>query len=196
MIGFTAILIVVLLAVILVQIGKVSELAAAIRGEEEVAEQSNNRTGFYFLVFLIAFLVYCGYSAYLYKDKMLGYGPHASASAHGVDLDSIFNVTLVFTSIVFVLTHIALFWFSYKYREDKERKATFFPHSTQLEIVWTVIPSIVLIFLVVRGLNVWNKTMADVDPEEDHIEIEATGYQFAWDIRYPGYIIFIFLISE
>ena len=28
--------------------------------------------------------------------------------------------------------------------------------------------------------------MPDVDPNEDFTEIEATGYQFAWDIRYPG----------
>ncbi len=186
MIGLIAILIVVLLAVIVVQLGRVSELSAKIRGEEEVEFQKNNRTAFYMLVFLVVFLVFCVYSAIVYKDVMLGYGPHTSASAHGIELDSIFNVTLFFTGIVFVLTHIALFWFSYKYREDKNRKATFFPHSTKLEVIWTVIPSIVLIFLVVRGLNVWNIVMSDVDPEEEHIEIEATGYQFAWDIRYPG----------
>ena len=186
MIGLIALLIVVLLAVIVVQLGRVSELSAKIRGEAEVEEQKNNRTAFYMLVFLVVFLIFCVVSAWMYKDRMLGYGPHASASAHGIELDSIFNVTLFFTGIVFVLTHIALFWFSYKYREDRDRKATFFAHSTKLEIIWTVIPSIVLIFLVVRGLNVWNNVMADVDPEEDHIEIEATGYQFAWDLRYPG----------
>ena len=186
MIGLIALLIVVLLAVIVVQLGRVSELSAKIRGEAEVEEQKNNRTAFYMLVFLVVFLIFCVVSAWMYKDRMLGYGPHASASAHGLELDSIFNVTLFFTGIVFVLTHIALFWFSYKYREDRDRKATFFAHSTKLEIIWTVIPSIVLIFLVVRGLNVWNNVMADVDPEEDHIEIEATGYQFAWDLRYPG----------
>ncbi len=186
MIGLVAILIVILLAVIVVQLGRVSELSAKIRGEQEVELQKNNRTGFYMLVFLVAFLVFCVYSAYAYKDVMLGYGPHGAASEHGAELDSIFNVTLFFTGIVFVLTHIALFWFSYKYRQDNNRKATFFSHSTKLEIIWTVIPSIVLIFLVVRGLNVWNIVMADVDPEEEHIEIEATGYQFAWDIRYPG----------
>ena len=186
MIGLVAILIVILLGVILVQLGRVSELAAKIRGEEEVYLQQNNRTGFYFLVFLVVFLVFCVVSAWLYKDRMLGYGPHASASSHGLELDSIFNVTLFFTGIVFVLTHIALFWFSYKYKEDKNRPSTFFVHSTKLEIFWTVIPSIVLIFLVVRGLNVWNNVMADVGEDEDYIEIEATGYQFAWDIRYPG----------
>ena len=114
MIGLVAILIVILLGVILVQLGRVSELAAKIRGEEEVYLQQNNRTGFYFLVFLVVFLVFCVVSAWLYKDRMLGYGPHASASSHGLELDSIFNVTLFFTGIVFVLTHIALFWFSYK----------------------------------------------------------------------------------
>lgn len=186
MIGLVAILIVVLLAVIVVQLGRVSELSAKIRGEEEVEAQKNNRTAFYMLVFLVVFLVFCVYSAWMYKDVMLGYGPHESASAHGIELDSLFNITLFFTGIVFVLTHIALFWFSYKYREDKNRKATFFVHSTKLEVIWTVIPSIVLIILVVKGLNTWNLVMADVGPDEDHIEIEATGYQFAWDLRYPG----------
>lgn len=186
MIGLVAILIVILLAVIVVQLGRVSELSAKIRGEEEVEAQKNNRTAFYMLIFLVVFLIFCVVSAYMYKDKMLGYGPHGAASAHGVDLDSLFNITLFFTGIVFVLTHIALFWFSYKYREDKDRPATFFPHSTKLEIIWTVIPSFVLIFLVVRGLNVWNTVMADVDPEEDYIEVEATGSQFMWELRYPG----------
>lgn len=186
MIGLVAILIVILLAVIVVQLGRVSELSAKIRGEEEVEMQKNNRTGFYMLVFLVVFLVFCITSAWMYKDVMLGYGPHSAASAHGGELDSLFNITLFFTGIVFVLTHIALFWFSYKYRDNKDRKATYFVHSTKLEVVWTVIPSIVLIFLVVRGLNTWNNVMADVDPEEEHIEIEATGYQWAWEIRYPG----------
>ena len=186
MIGLIAILIVILLAVIVVQIGRVSELAAKIRGEQEVYLQKNNRTGVYLVIFMVGFLIFCVVSAYIYKDRMLGYGPHEAASAHGIDLDSLFNLTLFFTGIVFVLTHIALFWFSYKYREEPGRKAYFFVHSTKLEVFWTVIPTIVLFFLVVRGLNVWNNTMSDISPGEEHIEIEATGYQFAWDIRYPG----------
>jgi len=186
MTGLIVILTIVLLAVIVVQIGKLSEIAAKIRGEEEVELQKNNKQGVWMVVFLIGFLIFCVYSAWLYKDRMLGYGPHEAASAHGGSLDGLFNMTLFFTGIVFVLTHIALFWFSYKYREDKSRIAYFFPHSTKLEIIWTVIPTFVLVFLVVKGLMVWNNAMADIGPDEDHIEIEATGYQFAWDLRYPG----------
>jgi cytochrome c oxidase subunit 2 len=41
-------------------------------------------------------------------------------------------------------------------------------------------------FLVVRGLVAWNKVMADVDETEEVMEIEATGAQFLWYLRYPG----------
>ncbi len=186
MTGLVIVAIFILLAVILVQIGRLTEVAAVIRGEENVAMATNNRNAVYMLIFLVVFLIYCVASAWFYKDRMLGYGPHTAASAHGGQLDSIFNTTLFFTGIVFVITHIALFWFAYKYREDKNRIAYFFPHSTFLEVIWTAIPTVVMAILVVRGLIVWNATMADVAPEEEHIEIEATGSQFLWEIRYPG----------
>jgi len=186
MTGLVILAIVILLAIIMVQLGKLSEVSAVIRGEELVEHQQNNRTAFYMLIFLVVFLIFCVASAWMYKDRMLGYGPHESASAHGGDLDSLFNVTLFFTGIVFVITHIALFWFSYKYKEDKNRIAYFFPHSLKLEIYWTVIPAIVMAYLVIQGLVAWNNTMADIAPGEEHIEIEASGYQFQWDIRYPG----------
>jgi cytochrome c oxidase subunit 2 len=117
---------------------------------------------------------------------MLGYGPLKAASLHGGEIDSMFNWTLFFTGIVFVLTHIALFWYSYKYREQKGRKATFMSHDNKLEMIWTLVPSIVMAFLVVKGLVAWNNIMPDLNPEDEYLEIEATGYQFAWDIRYPG----------
>jgi cytochrome c oxidase subunit 2 len=41
-------------------------------------------------------------------------------------------------------------------------------------------------FLVVKGLVAWNNVMTDLRPEDEFLEIEATGYQFAWDIRYNG----------
>jgi len=182
----TLLLIFILIAVVFVQLSKVRDLSAKIRGEEEVARQENDRTAFWLMVFCVVFLVGCVWSAIYYKNVMLGYGPHASASAHGGSLDSIFNVTLFFTGIVFIITHIYLFWFSYKYKEETGRKAYFFPHNTQLEIIWTAIPFAVLVFLVVRGLQVWNTVMTDLDPTEDYLEIEATGFQFGWDIRYPG----------
>ena len=186
MTGLIIFLIFLLLGVIIVQIGRVTELAAKIRGEEEVEQQNTNRQGKMLMLFLVVFLVLGIGSAIYYKDVMLGYGPLKSASAHGGDIDSLFNYTLFFTGIVFVITHILLFWFSYKYRNMPGRKAQFQPHNNTLEIIWTVVPAVVMTFLVVNGLVVWNEVMTDLPADGDYLEIEATGYQFAWDIRYPG----------
>ncbi len=186
MTGLIILLCVALIAIVVVQIGKVTELAAKIRGEEETQLESNNFHGRFSMLFLVLFLVGCIVSAVYYKNDMLGYGPHEAASAHGPDLDYLFNLTLFFTGIVFVITHIALFWFAYKYRGQKNRKALFLSHDNKLEVIWTAIPAVVMTFLVVGGLDVWNEVMADVGPNEEHIEIEATGYQFAWSMRYPG----------
>ena len=180
-----------LIGVIVVQIGKLIELSSAIRGENEARLEANNSTAVALLVFGVIFLIATIYSAWFYKDWMFGYGVGLSAaSAHGDTLDTTFNITLIFTGIVFVLTQIALFYYSWKYRETKTSTAQYIPHDNKLEIVWTVIPAVVMTFLVVNGLNVWNEVMADVGPDEvagkDYIEIEANGYQWAWQIRYPG----------
>ncbi|MCB0596091.1 MAG: OmpA family protein [Lewinellaceae bacterium] len=176
----------ILIAIIVVQIGKVTELASKIRGEEEVEEQTNRRHGNYSLLFMVLFLVGSVASAWYYKDSMLWYGPNESASVHGSSLDSIFNITLFFTGIVFIITQVLLFYFAWKYRGQRGRKALYMPHDNRLEVVWTVIPAIVMTFLVVGGLDAWNEVMADIDPGEEFIEIEGTGYQFAWHLRYPG----------
>jgi len=175
-----------LIVIVIIQIGKVTELAAKIRGEEAVQFESNKRTANFMLLFLIGFLILTIWSAWHYKNWMLGYGPHEAASAHGGALDSAFNITLFFTGIVFIITHIALFWFAYKYRGRKDGVADFMPHDTRLEVIWTAIPAVVMCFLVIRGLVAWNEVMADVADGEDSIEIEATGQQFLWHLRYPG----------
>jgi cytochrome c oxidase subunit II len=181
-----AILCVILLAIVVVQIGKVTELAGKLRGEEVVELESNNRSASWLLIFGAGFLIFCIWSAWYYKNSMLGYGPHESASVHGSTLDSLFNVTLFFTGVVFVLTQAALFWFSYKYKKGPGTKATYISHDNKLEIIWTIIPTIVMTILVINGLVAWNDVMADISEDEEYIEIEAMGYQFAWTIRYPG----------
>ena len=186
MTGLIIIGIIILIGVIILQISKVSELAARIRGEEEAEMRANNQTAVWLMVFMVVFLLFCVISAVYYKNSLLGYGPHEAASAHGGSIDSLFNWTLFFTGVVFILTHIALFYFAYKYRMKRGQIGKFYHHNTALEWTWSTITGVVMIGLVTSGLVVWNDVMPDVDPDEDFIEIEATGYQFAWDLRYPG----------
>lgn len=181
----------VLLAVILVQIGKITEIAGKLRGEEDMQMRSNAFHARLGVLFMVGFLVFVIVSFMYYKNSMLGYGPHTAASEHGVWIDNTFNVTMAVTGIVFFITHILLFWFAYQYRERTGHKATFYPHNNMLEMIWMGIPAVVMTFLVIGGLSVWNRSMADI-PEDlsledgEYIEVEATGLQWQWILRHPG----------
>ena len=180
------ILIFVVFIIVLIQVSRISEITRSLRGEEDWKWVNSKRTGFWLFVFGIAFLVLTIASAIYYKNYMLGYGPHVSASAHGHQIDSLWNLTLFFTGIVFVITQFMLFFFAWKYREKKGQRASFIHDNLKLELVWTTIPSIVLVILLLRGLISWNDIMADVKSDDEFLEIEAMGMQFNWLLRYPG----------
>jgi cytochrome c oxidase subunit 2 len=110
--------------------------------------------------------------------------PQGSASVEGENIDTMFKITVTVTGIVFVITQILLFWFSYKYQESDNRKAYYFAHSTKLELIWTTIPAITLCILVAFGLRIWFKITGD--PPANATVVEVTGHQFGWEFRYPG----------
>ena len=116
MTSLIVILSVLLLLTIVLQIGRINEITAGLRGAEETEVKNANSNGIWLLIYGAIFLIACVVSARYYVPYMMGYGPHEAASAHGGLIDNLFNVTLVFTGIVFVICHIALFWFSYKNR--------------------------------------------------------------------------------
>jgi len=107
-----------------------------------------------------------------------------SASEHGLITDGLFSTTLIITGIVYVLTHILLFYFSFKYKHSTKRRAFWYPHNDKLEMYWTVIPAIVLTVLVVMGWKTWNGITKPAP--KDAAVVEITGKQFAWVVRYPG----------
>lgn len=184
--AFLAILSIFLIALIVLQVSRISELASRIRGEKEAIKRENKISANLLLGFMIIGLIVVVIVAWLYKNYLLGYGPHQSASEHGSSIDSIVFTTTVITGIVFFITQFMLFYFAWKYQADPNRKALFMPHDNKLEIIWTIIPAVTMFILVISGLVVWNQVMADVGPDEEVLEIEATGMQFAWMIRYPG----------
>jgi cytochrome c oxidase subunit II len=108
-----------------------------------------------------------------------------SASAHGIEIDNMFLVTTILTLIVFVITQACLFGFAFAYRGSDDRRGYYLPHNDLIEKIWTVIPAIVLTILVVFGFFTWQKVM-DGNPVKGDLNIDVTGHQFAWYLRYPG----------
>lgn len=162
------------------QIAKASEYVAVLRGEERARKQTNKVNAFMLLAFLIIGLIGVYYCNEQLKGKILG----EAASDHGVLIDRMLYITIALTGIVFVITQVALFWFSFKYQESDKRKAFFYPHNNKLELIWTVIPAIALTILVGFGLFYWFKITGDAP--KDSMIVEVTGKQFGWEFRYPG----------
>jgi len=173
----------VLLFVVLVYVARASELAMVLNGEDKDTSKWSRFNGYMSLGFLVLFFAGIAWSCKKFIPVMI---PKA-ASLHGVETDNLFYVTLFFISIVFVLTHVALFWFSYRYNEANNKEPYFYTHNNTLEVVWTVIPAIVLTVLVVMGMRVWFNIF-DVTKRDakNMMVIEATAKQFQWSIRYTG----------
>lgn len=174
--------IIIMFFVVIFQIAKASEYVSILKGEEKSRRQNNKINAFFMVGFLILGLIGVYWCHELYYGKTLF--PQGSASVEGENIDFMFKLTTLVTGIVFVITQIALFWFSFKYQESDNRKAFFYPHNNKLEVIWTVIPAIVLSVLVVFGLKYWFKMTGDAP--KDSILVEVTGHQFAWEFRYPG----------
>jgi cytochrome c oxidase subunit 2 len=133
----------------------------------------------------IVFLVLGGIGVWyemIYHGKYVLVGD--SYSEHGKTIDSMFMWTFGFTFAVFIITEVLLFYFMFRYRYREGEKADYYYHNNKLEIIWSVIPAIVLTFLVLRGFNTWGKITSERD--KDSQEIEVYGYQFGWKARYAG----------
>ncbi len=171
-----------LIFVVIFQIAKASEYVSVLKGEEKTRKQNNRINAFLLMGLLVFGLIGVWYCNELFYGKTLF--PQGSASIEGESLDQMFMITTAVTGVVFVLTQILLFWFSYKYQESDNRKAFYYPHNNKLELLWTTVPAIFLTVLVVFGLKYWFKITADAP--KDAIVVEVTGHQFAWEFRYPG----------
>jgi len=86
--------------------------------------------------------------------------------------------------VVFFIVNTLLFWFAAKYYHRADRKARFFAHDNRLELVWTVIPSIVLAVIIAFGLKTWNQMTGEA--ADDALRVELYSKQFDWTARYPG----------
>jgi cytochrome c oxidase subunit 2 len=94
---------------------------------------------------------------------------------------------MVIISVAMLITVFLLILFAYKYQYNEKTKATFFPEQHTLELVWTVIPAIVLTYLVVQGERSWTSIKSPSKEQiADKIELEIVGSQFKWEVRYPG----------
>lgn len=163
------------------QLAKVYRLSANLRGhrEEEISEADSKLQGSLWIVFMIVFYATTIWQIVRYGDYL-----PPSASAHGEDVDTLMHFNLYLILFVFFVVNTLLFVFANKYKYSKDRKAHFFPHDNKLELIWTVIPSIVLAIIIIYGLRTWVDMTGEAS--EDALRVEVYSKQFDWSARYAG----------
>jgi cytochrome c oxidase subunit II len=173
-----------LLAVALWQLTKIFDLTQVGSKKEDsqvATDNDNNVQGYLMFGFLAFIYIFTIYGLLKWGDLPL----HTPASEHGDTVDSLMNITWVLIFTVQAITQVLLHYFAFKYRGNKEKKALYFADNNKLEVVWSVIPAVVLAGLILYGLYAWTNIMF-IDEDEDTVVIELYAQQFKWTARYAG----------
>jgi len=111
--------------------------------------------------------------------------PH---SEYGRAIDFLWNRLLFFGTGVFVLVEAALLFVVFKFRRRDETTTPPQTHgNTKLEILWTLIPAVILVFIAVPTVRTIFETQAKAAPNA--LEIDVYGHQWWWEFQYPEYKI-------
>ena len=106
----------------------------------------------------------------------------------GRAIDFLWDRMLLLGTIVFVLTELALLLVVWRYRHRGEQAEPRQIHgNTKLEILWTLIPAVVLVFLAIPTVRTIFETQAPAP--RDALKVEVIGHQWWWEFRYPEYNI-------
>ncbi len=112
--------------------------------------------------------------------------PHSEL---GRSIDFLWNRLFLLATIVFVLVEGALIYVIFRYRhtgKETEKPPQTHGHAV-LEVIWTLIPALILLFIAVPTVRIIFQTQAKV--AAGALEIDVIGHQWWWEFRYPEYNI-------
>jgi len=176
------VLVIIVGAVAIGQLTRIYELTSKLRGkkEEEISDGDNRMNAVLMIVFMISLYAFLIWHIAVYGKGWLG----PSASEHGKDIDWLYDINFILVLLVFFVTNTLLFVFAAKYYKRKGSKAYYYPHNNKLEMLWTVVPAVVLAVIIIFGLRTWNSAMSD--PSQEARVVELFSRQFDWFARYSG----------
>lgn len=107
-----------------------------------------------------------------------------AASAEAKATDSLFNIMIAISTIVFLIVEGALIYSILKFRKKPNDETDGPPMhgNVALEIVWTAIPAVVVLFLSIASYGVFVQTLT---PRDNELVIKVKSLQFVWAFQYP-----------
>ena len=113
-------------------------------------------------------------------NEAMGFQPAATVNAREVhDLD---HMLLVIIAIISVFVTALLLWVMWRYSAKRNPNPATFTHNSPLEIAWTIVPILILVFIGAYSLPVLYKQM-EIPPAD--LVVKVTGNQWYWNYEYP-----------
>ena len=113
-------------------------------------------------------------------EKQLNFQAPATEVMH--DIIWLHDVMMVIITLIVLLVMGLLLWVMIRYNHRTNPIPAKTTHNTLLEMIWTIIPVLILVYIGVYNIKLLYKQ--DVIPEADLV-IEVTGHQWYWTYNYP-----------
>jgi cytochrome c oxidase subunit II len=115
-------------------------------------------------------------------------GDGRAHSTLGKRIDDLFYLILIIVAVTFIGTQIALGYVLWRGATIKPEDKVLFSHgSHSLEVIWTIVPSGILLFIALYQMDVWAQYRVKANfPKKTEPVAELMARQFEWRIRYPA----------
>ncbi len=107
-----------------------------------------------------------------------------NVSTYGGEVDFLFYLIYYITGATFILVTVTMLAFLFLYRRREGRRAIYSHGNTTLEIIWTIVPAIILVVLSFMSQASWARIKSHAPPGD--VEVQVTSKQFNWEMTYPG----------
>ncbi|VWX57356.1 Cytochrome c oxidase subunit 2 [Burkholderiales bacterium 8X] len=91
------------------------------------------------------------------------------------------NAMMILCTVIFVAVFSVMFYSIWKHRKSVGHKAANFHESVVVEVIWTIVPFIIVILMALPATKV---LVAQKDTTNADLTIKATGYQWKWGYDY------------
>ena len=150
---------------------------------------------FWSLIFLL--IPVLGLAAFVFA--IMGWWPLAGAwlpenfSETGNAIDGLFSIVHGVTAFFFIGFGVTIAWLIWKYSDDGETEALYFKSNLKLELLWSIIPAFILLFLAFYQSQTWDRMRvarpvvgAGESQELQPPLVRVIARQFAWEFHYAG----------
>ena len=114
-------------------------------------------------------------------------------SQTGSAIDNLYYIVHGVVVFFFIGFGVTIAWLLWRYADNGDSQALYFKSSIKLELLWSLIPAALLVFLAFYQLQTWNRMRVQRPLIEDHGEsvvqppfVRVVGRQFGWEFHYAG----------